>query len=655
MNTVSASTDTYPSAISRLPQEILFQVFSFLTHEEDYDDNLHACQICRLWLPGAQAALYHSIVLSKLNIHTFARTIESSRSLVRLVRRLIFHRTDKSSMGTSMDKIIDAVSQSNTLFSLHLHADTLLSPVYHGRIKKFPSLRSLSIDTNIFPSFHAIKVFITSLPHLRVLKVNDEVGWDFSEGWYDESGFDFKTESLGFPTTLEEVTSNLPGSRTVDAFLTWIASCPDASLSVRRFSFMVTGRLNDLSLTPSLKAFGSDLKSLTLDYQWPSDLPIVNLRANESLRSLTLQLDLFNEGEGYIKLHISRVLGTLPPSSLQTINLAIRLNSRSARFSHILDVELLDNLTGSADIYIFRTNEASKGIDISEDLHTVSHNDTLFSLQLHANTLIDPRYHTETIRSLPSLRHLSLDTNIFPSLYAMKSFIASFPQLQGLEVNDEFGGDFSDEWYDESALDTPVELPITLRNLGYHLPGYDTLDALLRWIPRQAESSASVQRFSLTINRANDGAAVTPLLRAFGTGLEYLSLDYRWPSYIPTIDLNANTNLRSLALQMELFDEYADLMKTHLSHMFDTLSSSSLKVIDITIKLNSPSVSLDQVIDLEALEKSTMTTGINIFVSLPGRNVEETMEVEDWVEGQMPRHVSQSRLQCTVSRAWDTE
>ncbi|KAJ8496228.1 hypothetical protein ONZ45_g12542 [Pleurotus djamor] len=356
-NTIT-STVTKPRTISGLPPEILSLIFILLSDNSKYTDNLRACQICRSWLPSAQAALYHSVTLSTTNLQAFTRTINETPSFVSLIRHLNFNPIAGASNTVYIPQILDAFSSASTtvaLSSLQLHADTLDKPSYHTQIvKSFSSLRSLTIDTNIFPTFHAMKVFIASLPNLRVLEVTDEVGGDFNEDWYgdhdDES--ESQTAPLGFPSTLKEVTSNLPCAQTLDALLNWIACSPEASLSVQRFTIIITESLDGVSLTPSLKAFGTALKSLTMDYQWPSDLPEVTLIANTSLQSLTLRLDLFDEHDGLIKPHLSHILKTLSSSSLQKINISIRLYSPPARFDRVLDMEILDKSTEGADVCI---------------------------------------------------------------------------------------------------------------------------------------------------------------------------------------------------------------------------------------------------------------------------------------------------------------
>ncbi|KAJ8496914.1 hypothetical protein ONZ45_g12252 [Pleurotus djamor] len=359
--TTSTSTVTQPATISGLPPEILSLIFLQLSDDSKYTDKLRACQICRSWLPSAQAALYHSVTLSTTNLQAFAKTINENGSLISLIRHLIFNAQDVSSNSLFITQIFDAFSSpSNTLVlsSLQLHADTLSNTSYLSQISgSLSSLRSLTIDTNIFPTFLAMKVFIASLPNLRVLEVTDELGGEFDEDWYHEEQTETETETetetapLKFPSTLREVTSNLPGAHTLDAFLNWIACSPKASLSVRRFSLVITEPPDGSSLTPSLKAFGTALKFLKLDYQWPSDLPEIDLSANKNLQSLALDLDLFDDHDGLIKTHVSHILKTLSSSSLNTMYLSIRLNSPT-RLDQILDVALLDQSTEGADVYV---------------------------------------------------------------------------------------------------------------------------------------------------------------------------------------------------------------------------------------------------------------------------------------------------------------
>ncbi|KAJ8507640.1 hypothetical protein ONZ45_g10009 [Pleurotus djamor] len=276
---------------------------------------------------------------------------------------------------------------------------------------------------------------------------------------------------------------------------------------------------------------------------------------------------------------------------------------------------------------------------------------TLLALRLHANSIDGPEILTDIAKSAPFLRSLDVDTNVFPELHAMKRFIASFPQLEELEVNDALGGDFADEWYDESASGAHAEFPTTVRTLAFYVTGPQTLDALLRWVHSHTISSLCIRRFSIAIGNAVSEPTIGPLLGSFGGELRYLILDYRWPYQTPKIDLRANVNLMSLMLKIEVYETGHDL-KDNIKNMLGTISSTSLHAIEFDLKLSNSLFSHRQIIDWESVDKLSLKASIVVLVCVAQE--EKKLSVEEEIKHLMPQHLGQGKLHCAVSarRSW---
>ncbi|KAJ8496088.1 hypothetical protein ONZ45_g12609 [Pleurotus djamor] len=277
-----------------------------------------------------------------------------------------------------------------------------------------------------------------------------------------------------------------------------------------------------------------------------------------------------------------------------------------------------------------RSNTQTDWLYINRILRVLSPHEALRSFHLPATTRISPK-DIEVIQSvslLSFLGHLDVDINIFPSLHAIKQFIASFPQIHTLDVNDEFGRAVEGEWLDESASDAPIEFPPSIRTLGYHLGARQFLEAFLRpW---------------------NDQAPLGLTLRSFGSALRALRLVYSWRAELPSIDLCENTNLHSLMITVEPHDQLAATMKEYLSTVLKSISSTLLEIVEFNLELDSSMSPRYDFMDWGALDQATGSAYIRVSVLC--RETSQIAGVEEGIVGQMPQH--RGKLSCSVSAAF---
>ncbi|KAJ8496347.1 hypothetical protein ONZ45_g12485 [Pleurotus djamor] len=290
-------------------------------------------------------------------------------------------------------------------------------------------------------------------------------------------------------------------------------------------------------------------------------------------------------------------------------------------------------------------------VSVHKILRVLSPHETLLSFHLPVTTRIDPES-VEFIRSvslLSFLGHLDVDISIFESLRGVKQFIASFPQLHTLGVNDNYEEDFGEEWLDESALDVPIEFPPTIRRLGYRLGTRELLEAFLRWIPRRTES---IESFSVTFSPENSQASLGSTLRSFGTALTSLTLVYQWRADLPSIDLRENPNLRSLMITVEPYDQVAAYVKEQLCTLLKTLPSASLEIVEFNLLLGSEMLPHLDFMDWGVLDEASGNAVV--WVSVLCREKSQMAGVEEGIVSQMPRHRAQRKLQCAVSAVYNS-
>ncbi|KAJ8515316.1 hypothetical protein ONZ45_g7253 [Pleurotus djamor] len=436
--------------ISSLPPELLSQIFLLLLRENHYDDHLHICLVCKSWLPSARAALYRSVTLSAYEAFDFARTIEANQALAALVRHLTIHRTTISSEAGIL-KFLPVLSHHHeTLQLLTLHASSIIEPEHHAEIvKSLPFLRHLAVDTCLFESIHAMKGFISSFVHPHRLDVNQELGGDSRDEWYTEATSGISSE---LPPAIRSLEFNLADWTTeVRPQRKYLFALPvnqDADHMKEHFSTVIS----TLS--------SQSLQTVRFD---------VRVRRPASPQDDFMDWGVLDEAAGnahiWVTIQCSRkrkmkIAGTILYRSVTIYNSKIRVFTRSMEENEYL-APLIKHLA------LDRSNTRTDWLYINRILRVLSPHKALRSFHLPATTRISPK-DIEVIQSvslLSFLGHLDVDINIFSSLHAIKQFIASFPQIHTLDVNDEFGRDVEGEWFDESASDAPIEFPPSIRRL----------------------------------------------------------------------------------------------------------------------------------------------------------------------------------------------
>ncbi|KAJ8501407.1 hypothetical protein ONZ45_g12153 [Pleurotus djamor] len=287
----------------------------------------------------------------------------------------------------------------------------------------------------------------------------------------------------------------------------------------------------------------------------------------------------------------------------------------------------------------------SDWVPVHKILRLLSPHETLLSFHLPALAQIDPESveFTQSISFLSFLGHLDVAINIFESLHAVKRFIASFPHLHTLDVNDKHSLDVTDEWLEESASDGPIEFPPTIRRVGYHISVRRSLDAFLQWVLPHMDS---IQSFSATIGPSDGQASLASTLRSFGAALTSLRLFYHGPSSTkpPSIDLHANPNLRSLAITViSLEQDGTKHLKEHLCTVLRTLSLVSLRIVEFNLVLESPISPRYDFMDWGALD--TAVGNARVRISVLCREKSDMAGVEEGIIEQMPQHRGQRNLQ----------
>ncbi|KAJ8496524.1 hypothetical protein ONZ45_g12424 [Pleurotus djamor] len=267
--------------------------------------------------------------------------------------------------------------------------------------------------------------------------------------------------------------------------------------------------------------------------------------------------------------------------------------------------------------------QSSRVIFVTRIFQALIHYQTVVSFHLPAGILPHTEHYTAIVKLLPSLhslRHLTIDVNVFPSMCAVKGLISSFSHLLTLEVHDQLCGDFSAQWYSVEISEAPLDFPNTIRSLELSIPGAETLDAFLRWIqPNDPNTCLPIQRFRVDISHNYDASSLGSLVRSFSTNLKSLTLVYSWPSGLSTINLSKNINLHSFTLQITVFRHDADRLRQHLSSTLETLSSPSLRTIEVKLSLighNSPQYDF---LDWGLLDKAAGNACIRVFVACDER------------------------------------
>ncbi|KAJ8496344.1 hypothetical protein ONZ45_g12482 [Pleurotus djamor] len=267
--------------------------------------------------------------------------------------------------------------------------------------------------------------------------------------------------------------------------------------------------------------------------------------------------------------------------------------------------------------------QSSRVIFVTRIFQALIHYQTVVSFHLPAGILPHTEHYTAIVKLLPSLhslRHLTIDVNVFPSMCGVKGLITSFSHLLTLEVHDQLCGDFSAQWYSVEISEAPLDFPNTIRSLELSIPGAETLDAFLRWIqPNNPNTCLPIQRFRVDISHNYDASSLGSLVRSFSTNLTSLTLVYSWPSGLSTINLSKNINLHSFTLQITVFRHDADRLRQHLSSTLETLSSPSLRTIEVKLSLighNSPQYDF---LDWGLLDKAAGNANIRVCVACDER------------------------------------
>lgn len=104
------------SACSRLPSELLVEIFSWLPPLSHSSDRLSVCNVCRTWLGPAQIVLWRSLWLrSCASVSSLAETVNQKPELAKLPRALHFSTAedeylailDADAVFTTMERLVN--------------------------------------------------------------------------------------------------------------------------------------------------------------------------------------------------------------------------------------------------------------------------------------------------------------------------------------------------------------------------------------------------------------------------------------------------------------------------------------------------------------------------------------------------------------------
>ncbi|WAR61913.1 hypothetical protein PtB15_14B3 [Puccinia triticina] len=327
------------SACSRLPSELLVEIFNWLPPLSHSSDRLAVSSVCRSWLGPAQIVLWRSLWLrSPSSVSSLAETVRQKPELGRLPRALHFSTGDDEYLAElDADAVFTTMERLVNLEQFHVLVNYCMGDLYDSLCEELLGSPIkhivLGADEGISRSHVQASMRFERLEYLELLRLGDlgdlrslELEWVFSESLAE----------------LVLIQPDVPG----DA-LRFLLSHVKGTLKRLRIHFGhlladngedgSTTRITEEDLETALIESGTDLRHLELC--WPySTRPFLN----EAVKGLFSLEDMYVSGvicdPGLIDLNCQSKLerisfdlrpGTEPPKSL------LRLVEPSARRSNL--------------------------------------------------------------------------------------------------------------------------------------------------------------------------------------------------------------------------------------------------------------------------------------------------------------------------------
>ncbi|PLW27975.1 hypothetical protein PCASD_22847 [Puccinia coronata f. sp. avenae] len=334
------------SACSRLPSELLVEIFNWLPPLSHSPDRISVCRVCRSWLGPAQIVLWRSVWLrSSSSVSSLAETVNQKPELGKLPRALHFSTGDNEYLAeldadavfTIMERLVN-LEQFNVLVNYCMGDlyDSLCEELLRSPIKYVV----LGADEGISRSHVQASMRFEQLEYLELLRLGElgdlrslELDWVFSESLVELVLIqpDLPGDALRF--LLSHVKGTLRRLKIHFGHLIADNAAEDGN---------AVTRITEGDLETALIESGTDLRHLELC--WPySTTPFLN----EAIKGLFSLEDLYTSGgicdPGLIDLNCQSKLerlsfdlriGTEPPKSL------LRLVEPSARRSNLTKYHL---------------------------------------------------------------------------------------------------------------------------------------------------------------------------------------------------------------------------------------------------------------------------------------------------------------------------
>lgn len=182
------------SACSRLPSELLVEIFNWLPPLSHSLDRLSVCRVCRSWLGPAQIVLWRSLWLrSPRSVSSLADTVDKKPELAKLPRALRFYTGDNEYLAElDADAVFVTMNRLVNLEQFHVLVNYCMGDLYDSLCEELLGSPVkhivLGADEGISRSHVQASMRFERLEYLELLRLGDlgdlrslEVEWVFSK------------------------------------------------------------------------------------------------------------------------------------------------------------------------------------------------------------------------------------------------------------------------------------------------------------------------------------------------------------------------------------------------------------------------------------------------------------------------------------------
>ncbi|KAI7941239.1 hypothetical protein MJO29_013313 [Puccinia striiformis f. sp. tritici] len=338
------------SACSRLPSELLVEIFNWLPPLSHSPDRLSVCCVCRSWLGPAQIVLWRSLWLrSPGSVSSLAAIVGQRPGLAKLPRALHFSTGDNEYLAElDPDAVFTAMERLVNLEQFHVLVNYCMGDLYDSLCEELMGSPIkhivLGADEGIGRSHVQASMRHEQLQYLELLRLGDlgdlrslELEWVFSESLVELVLIQPELPGDAFRFLLSHVKGTLKRLRIDFGHLV----AANAEEDTNNADEGTTG-ITEEDLETALIESGADLQHL--DLRWPySTRPFLNeaVKALYSLEDLCISGGICDAGllDLSCQSNLERIsfdlrIGTEPPKSL------LRLIEPGARRSNLTTYHL---------------------------------------------------------------------------------------------------------------------------------------------------------------------------------------------------------------------------------------------------------------------------------------------------------------------------